>query len=305
MKRLIILLFTLITSVAPLRAAFDNGQVVTATSVSEQALLNGRVYDPQTGRFLSADPVVQEPDYLQNYNRYSYCLNNPLVYVDPSGYSTNGTQIAYTSPRIEAAKSIIATGTALRRVPSAITITTEAGTNIPLSKFNVRVGTIKAETSLDFNFGTTYTNRLESGSIDTSFKAGIEIANITSASIQVKSEDSIIFNEGNELTYAHQGTIDLEGGINFVASGNVNLLSVEWSASTETGLDGNIDGLDATGTLGPDELNISTDFELGSTIQIYKFIKLDINIDLNQVFPPEQEQEEDQDQEQQDEGGRQ
>jgi RHS repeat-associated protein len=88
MKRLIILLFTLITSVAPLRAAFDNGQVVTATSVSEQALLNGRVYDPQTGRFLSADVVVQDPNNLQSYNRYSYCSNNPMNRTDPSGYLT-------------------------------------------------------------------------------------------------------------------------------------------------------------------------------------------------------------------------
>jgi RHS repeat-associated protein len=49
--------------------------------------MNGRLYDPAIGRFLSPDPIVQDPDNLQSYNRYSYCLNNPLSLTDPSGYS--------------------------------------------------------------------------------------------------------------------------------------------------------------------------------------------------------------------------
>jgi uncharacterized protein RhaS with RHS repeats len=46
-----------------------------------------RLYDPLTGRMLSADPIVQEPHNLQNLNRYSYVLNNPLSYTDPTGLS--------------------------------------------------------------------------------------------------------------------------------------------------------------------------------------------------------------------------
>ena len=46
---------------------------------------NARLYDPLLGRFLSPDPYVQDPDFTQNYNRYSYCLNNPLKYTDESG----------------------------------------------------------------------------------------------------------------------------------------------------------------------------------------------------------------------------
>ncbi len=48
--------------------------------------MNGRVYDPSIGRFLSADPHIQAPLNTQSYNRYSYVLNNPLKYTDPSGY---------------------------------------------------------------------------------------------------------------------------------------------------------------------------------------------------------------------------
>jgi len=49
--------------------------------------MNGRIYDPVTARFLSADPSIQSPGNLQSYNRYSYVMNNPLAYTDPSGYS--------------------------------------------------------------------------------------------------------------------------------------------------------------------------------------------------------------------------
>ena len=47
--------------------------------------MNGRIYDPLLGRFLSPDPHIQAEELLQNYNRYSYVLNNPLRYTDPSG----------------------------------------------------------------------------------------------------------------------------------------------------------------------------------------------------------------------------
>ncbi|MGN0029212.1 MAG: RHS repeat domain-containing protein [Marinilabiliaceae bacterium] len=47
--------------------------------------MNGRFYDPQLGRFLSPDPYVQDLSNPQNLNRYSYCLNNPLKYTDPTG----------------------------------------------------------------------------------------------------------------------------------------------------------------------------------------------------------------------------
>ncbi len=47
--------------------------------------MNGRLYDPLLGRFLSPDNYVQEPFNTQNLNRYSYCLNNPVKHTDPSG----------------------------------------------------------------------------------------------------------------------------------------------------------------------------------------------------------------------------
>ena len=52
--------------------------------------MNGRIYDPTLGRFLQADPFIQFAQNSQSYNRYSYVLNNPLSYTDPSGYLLSG-----------------------------------------------------------------------------------------------------------------------------------------------------------------------------------------------------------------------
>ncbi len=54
--------------------------------------MNGRVYSPSIGRMLSPDPVTQAPENVQNYNRFSYVLNNPLKYTDPSGYQLRQMQ---------------------------------------------------------------------------------------------------------------------------------------------------------------------------------------------------------------------
>lgn len=47
--------------------------------------MNARLYDPALCRFLSPDPVLQDPANTQNFNRYTYCLNNPLKFTDESG----------------------------------------------------------------------------------------------------------------------------------------------------------------------------------------------------------------------------
>jgi RHS repeat-associated protein len=79
-------------------AAYDpfgatrNGSVSISKGFTGQRLdgtglyfYNARYFDPLIGRFINADSVIQSVANPQYLNRYSYCLNNPLTYTDPSG----------------------------------------------------------------------------------------------------------------------------------------------------------------------------------------------------------------------------
>lgn len=94
------LFFTLALLLLPLfsaRASSGLGMPASAlpvvSAVAEGVnLLLARIYDPQTGRFLSADPIIHDPSSLQDYNRYTYAGNNPLILIDPTGYDYEYSQ---------------------------------------------------------------------------------------------------------------------------------------------------------------------------------------------------------------------
>jgi RHS repeat-associated protein len=65
---------------------FFTGKELDATGLY---YYGARYYDPEIGRFISADTIVQAPFNPQTLNRYSYCGNNPINYVDPTGHIWN------------------------------------------------------------------------------------------------------------------------------------------------------------------------------------------------------------------------
>lgn len=72
--------------------AIDTGLVIDRGYTSHEHLfgvrlihMNGRLYDPLLRRFLNADENIQDTENSQNYNKYGYVLNNPLMFNDPSG----------------------------------------------------------------------------------------------------------------------------------------------------------------------------------------------------------------------------
>lgn len=88
--------------------------------------MNGRLYDPGLARFLSADPYVTFPNDGQSYNRYSYVMNQPLGFTDPTGYdayssedssgNSSGTAGRYTQTISDNAKS--SSGSSSASVPT-------------------------------------------------------------------------------------------------------------------------------------------------------------------------------------------
>lgn len=71
-----------------LQAVITNRGYTGHEKIEEVGLvhMNGRVYDPELGRFISADPHIQAPYVTNSFNRYAYVLNNPLKYTDPTGF---------------------------------------------------------------------------------------------------------------------------------------------------------------------------------------------------------------------------
>ncbi|MGF1763864.1 RHS repeat-associated core domain-containing protein [Aliivibrio kagoshimensis] len=76
-------------------AAITNRGYTGHEQIEEVGLvhMNGRVYDQELGRFISADPIIQAPFVTNSFNRYSYVWNNPLKYVDPTGFELSQEEI--------------------------------------------------------------------------------------------------------------------------------------------------------------------------------------------------------------------
>ena len=75
--------------------------------------MNGRLYDPLLRRFLNADEHIQDAFNTQNYNKYGYVLNNPLMYNDPSGEFIFAAIIAWMVTNAAAIGTAAAIGAAI------------------------------------------------------------------------------------------------------------------------------------------------------------------------------------------------
>lgn len=77
--------------------AADSTHAFTSQELDSEGNIHyygGRYYNQDVGRFVSPDPFVQQSDDPQNLNRYSYVINNPQNYIDPSGYDFDPFEIA-------------------------------------------------------------------------------------------------------------------------------------------------------------------------------------------------------------------
>lgn len=134
--------------------------------------MNGRIYDPGIGRFLSADPFIQAPMVTQNFNRYSYVLNNPLSLSDPTGFNIFGNFFNWLN------STIGPTGTQIVVAVAAIAIgcvTAGAATAIVGTLYGATLSGIGAAIvgGAGFGFGAGFSSTIMTGgSLGQAFQAG-------------------------------------------------------------------------------------------------------------------------------------
>jgi RHS repeat-associated protein len=56
-------------------------------SITGEYYLRARYYNPTIGRFMNEDTYKGQIENPQSMNLYSYCVNNPVIYTDPSGHN--------------------------------------------------------------------------------------------------------------------------------------------------------------------------------------------------------------------------
>lgn len=112
--------------------------------------MNSRLYDPVNSRFFSPDPYVQMPDFSQNFNRYSYCLNNPLRYTDPTG------EFIWLLPNISWSKNDgLSIGlTFAVGIPGLFSAHASVGYNIQNNDFSTTLGVTAAMNTLYGSYST-------------------------------------------------------------------------------------------------------------------------------------------------------
>lgn len=85
--------------------------------------MNGRLYDPKLHRFLSPDNNIQDPSNTQNFNRYAYAMNNPLMFSDPNGEFI----FAFLIPLVGKLIATIITGAIIGAGVGAVSYTASVG----------------------------------------------------------------------------------------------------------------------------------------------------------------------------------
>ncbi|MFC1699881.1 toxin TcdB middle/N-terminal domain-containing protein [Candidatus Omnitrophota bacterium] len=78
-------------------------------STSNLYYYGARYYDPEIGRFTQPDTIVQAPYDPQSFNRYAYCRNNPINYVDPTGHGIWDTFKKWAGKIVGAVVGVVAT----------------------------------------------------------------------------------------------------------------------------------------------------------------------------------------------------
>ena len=129
--------------------------------VAAGAISNARYYDPELGRFIQPDTVIPDLSNPQSYNRYSYCVNNPLRYTDPTGHDYVGDVGSMFVGYYQAGAGLV-TGTAFM---VAHPITTAQGIGTAVAHPVNTVNAIGSGIAKDWNSGAQGQGRVVGGAL--------------------------------------------------------------------------------------------------------------------------------------------
>jgi RHS repeat-associated protein len=172
--------------------------------------MKGRIYDTVFMRFLSPDAFIQDIYHIQNLNRYSYALNNPFKFKDPSGFSWKSFWKAITNFKVIAA---IAMGVATAGLASAvIPVITAGATSIGLTSSIAASAISGAVIGSAGAFGSSMV--LTNGNFEQSFNAAMKgalvggfSAGFTSPVKQGLFNGNALKTFGGQLTYQGIGNV--------------------------------------------------------------------------------------------------
>ena len=118
--------------------------------------LRARYYNPENGNFVTEDTYPGEPEYPLTRNRYTYTLNNPVNYADPSGHAV---------PKLKAGSL----GTVMRTAAVGVGLTIAKG----LSAFKKNNGAVTAQKINSLNKHIQKTAKKQASSSGTRFQTTI------------------------------------------------------------------------------------------------------------------------------------
>lgn len=130
----------------------DTDRGFTGKELDEETGLNyygARYYDSTTGRFISLDPWEGDLSDPQSLNKYTYTLNNPVNFIDPTGEESTPVQkvirnfIKYLANKDKAFQEAVKDATAVVVTRDAYEGTTIRGETYYKDNLSVKVGTVE------------------------------------------------------------------------------------------------------------------------------------------------------------------
>ncbi len=150
--------------------------------------LNSRYYNPEWGRFINADGVINGNRDILGYNLYVYVSNNPINYIDCNGKSIFDSMsgISFINPETTK-KQMEQIANIGKLLVDSFVFEAEAGFGAGAS---AQIGEVKASAEITKTFGYSYSNKSSNQYTSTVVGASVGYRNkATGLSLDVRHYD--------------------------------------------------------------------------------------------------------------------